>query len=712
MASDNLIRQDFNWFTGVVEDNLDPEQLGRVRVRCFGYHTERKDFIPTDKLPWAQVMMPVTSASQSGVGETPLGLVRGSWVVGFFQDGASAQHPIVMGTLAGKTSGVNYEVGFSDPTQQYPLADKLDQTDMPEEATDAYKESFSYKKKDEFRTSLDPIKTAMADTWELPAVATIIKPQYPKNHVKAGERTVPIVPVTAGSSKATGVLEDKETENFEGGSGLTPEKSMHVEEFDDTPGFERTSRMHKSGTYHEVTAEGNDTTVIVGDQFEIVVKDKNVAVKGNCNLTVDGNARTLIEGDHFVHVKGNRTELIEGTLTQTVLKDVTEDYRLNHVIDIGVDRTETIQNVLNQTVKGNVFETYDADQTLIIGGNVSEMVIGGVDETIGINKTENIIGNAELTIVGSRLESVLLDVTAIYGANATTSVAGNMGISLLGGGSSFHISSILGSQFDFNGTYGITLDGPNAAGVGAAPLGMVAVAGIEFPTWANDVVALITELAAQIAQCCAGAEIPDLTPIIQEHFGINVSVEALNITKKAGKPWAEPETGTWPTLSEKRVTVYSSLDADRIYYAENAIPTSTSPSVASGETISLTTLPVTLLIKAGTTDGVVMSDPVAYYYIENPFDLSDASAIPEDFGVEVSVQDIDWVWRRTIDLVDDYDNPPLENFGIDVSVQDITWAHMQTFVLEDSYGNPPLEDFGVEVSVQAITWQDINIIPI
>ena len=30
----------FVWFTGVVEDRNDPAKLGRVRVRCLGFHTE------------------------------------------------------------------------------------------------------------------------------------------------------------------------------------------------------------------------------------------------------------------------------------------------------------------------------------------------------------------------------------------------------------------------------------------------------------------------------------------------------------------------------------------------------------------------------------------------------------------------------------------------------------------------------------------------
>ena len=45
----------FVWFTGVVEDRNDPDKLGRVRVRCLGFHTEDLVDIPTADLPWATV---------------------------------------------------------------------------------------------------------------------------------------------------------------------------------------------------------------------------------------------------------------------------------------------------------------------------------------------------------------------------------------------------------------------------------------------------------------------------------------------------------------------------------------------------------------------------------------------------------------------------------------------------------------------------------
>ena len=77
--------QNFVWFQGVIEDRNDPLKIGRVKIRCYGYHTENKQDLPTEDLPWATPITPVTSASVNGIGETPLGPVTGTWVVGFLE---------------------------------------------------------------------------------------------------------------------------------------------------------------------------------------------------------------------------------------------------------------------------------------------------------------------------------------------------------------------------------------------------------------------------------------------------------------------------------------------------------------------------------------------------------------------------------------------------------------------------------------------------
>ena len=111
-SDDQYIGGQFTWFTGIVKDINDPKNLNRVKVQALGFYD---DAIAVDDLPWATVMMPVTSASLKGVGGNHH-LEVGSWVVGFFRDGPSAQDPMVMGSIATQT----------DSTQDIPTESSVD----------------------------------------------------------------------------------------------------------------------------------------------------------------------------------------------------------------------------------------------------------------------------------------------------------------------------------------------------------------------------------------------------------------------------------------------------------------------------------------------------------------------------------------------------------------------------------------------------------
>jgi hypothetical protein len=104
----------FVWFIGVVEDRQDPEQLGRLRVRCFGYHTENKELIPTSALPWAHIVQPPNLPASYTAKE-------GDMVFGFFLDADSAQLPMIVGVIPGKPSSKpDKSKGFADPNGKYP----------------------------------------------------------------------------------------------------------------------------------------------------------------------------------------------------------------------------------------------------------------------------------------------------------------------------------------------------------------------------------------------------------------------------------------------------------------------------------------------------------------------------------------------------------------------------------------------------------------
>ncbi len=115
----------FVWWNGVVEDRKDPLFLGRCRVRILGWHTADKSELPTENLPWAFPIMPITSASQSGAGEAPVGPVEGTWVMGFYRDGELAQEPVMMGTMHGIPENyAKINTGFNDSRLDVKDADR------------------------------------------------------------------------------------------------------------------------------------------------------------------------------------------------------------------------------------------------------------------------------------------------------------------------------------------------------------------------------------------------------------------------------------------------------------------------------------------------------------------------------------------------------------------------------------------------------------
>ncbi len=66
-------------------------------------------------------------------------------------------------------------------------------------------------------------------------------------------------------------------------------ESGHVFEVDDTPNAQRIHNYHRSGTYEEINVDGRRVTKVVGDDFEIVVKDKTLFVQGNINIEARGS---------------------------------------------------------------------------------------------------------------------------------------------------------------------------------------------------------------------------------------------------------------------------------------------------------------------------------------------------------------------------------------------------------------------------------------
>lgn len=86
------------WFLARVVNRQDPDESGRVQIRIYGIHTSNETDVPTESLPWAQVLLPSTEGGVSGLNRIPQ-LIPPALVFGIFLDGKTSQSPLVLGSL-------------------------------------------------------------------------------------------------------------------------------------------------------------------------------------------------------------------------------------------------------------------------------------------------------------------------------------------------------------------------------------------------------------------------------------------------------------------------------------------------------------------------------------------------------------------------------------------------------------------------------------
>lgn len=234
------------WFFGIVEDRNDPLNLGRVRVRIFGRHSDNKQLIPTESLPWAQILLPTNNPN-------PYPSKEGDSVLGMFLDGKNAQIPIILGTFSDLPQNAAVpNQGFNDVRTAEQLAKA-------------------------------PVKPNESAT------------NYPRN---LDEPTSSRLYRNESTDKSIVSLKESRRIPEEPSSGYAAvppynnvyeSESGHAIEIDDTPGAERLHFYHRSGSYVEYEANGDRVERIQNDKFTVVIGNDTVYVEGDVNVKVNGN---------------------------------------------------------------------------------------------------------------------------------------------------------------------------------------------------------------------------------------------------------------------------------------------------------------------------------------------------------------------------------------------------------------------------------------
>lgn len=397
-------------FVGVVEDRNDPEKIGRVKVRIYSIHTEDKTAIPTEELPWAMVLNGTNSASLSGIGHSPTGMVEGTWVFGVFLD-TEFQDPLVLGTIVGKPSEAAQDKGFFDhKNKTYPLNDtelsELGESSINRHAReDEAEDHLTLKSKR--NSKIKKVETSKA--FEIPSVQANKKDslyqrvEWKEPHPRYGGQ---------GDQQPSGPQSTYPLNH------VWYTEAGHLFEVDDTPGAERIHMYHKQGTFQEIQADGSRVTKVQGNDYEMFLKDKDILIKGDCNVTIEGNCRMLVkedliqevDGDYFLSVRGDYIKKVQGNESKEILSDKATQINGNKSERVSKNVTittvgnfiDSIKGLFTKTVTGEEKRTNLAQATHILPDNFTLLGANNLNIAAGGNLNIAAEGTMKLKSIGNQ----------------------------------------------------------------------------------------------------------------------------------------------------------------------------------------------------------------------------------------------------------------------------------------------------------------------
>jgi len=288
------------FYRAVIEDNNDPQKLGRVRVRIMGVHPDDKVKVPPDTLPWAEVMVSNIFGLNTGIGISAVPL-NGTWCWVFLESG-DYNKPVVVGLSVGTAVDVSGQDTFKDPDGVFPMKDRLDESDI--------------NRLSRVEKLSETIKQKIEDK------------QDKEGEFTAGETIEPLPKDGDGAYPDITTVETK---------------SGHVITVDDTPGNERIRLYHKSGSYMELRPDGTMVTKTVKNKhatttenvYEHIIKSMELIIDESRYTHIKRDNKYLIDKNEDTEIGGKRTEYVKGTQTETVDGAVSEKFNAGQTTNGG-----------------------------------------------------------------------------------------------------------------------------------------------------------------------------------------------------------------------------------------------------------------------------------------------------------------------------------------------------------------------------------------
>ena len=211
---------------------------------------------------------------------------------------------------------------------------------------------------------------------------------------------------------------------------VTQTESGHVTETDDTPGSERVSFFHRSGSNYEYFPNGDVIHQNVRDNYIHVFRDNYVHLGGYSTVTIDKGLKILVNSDEDdntpeknvnfdIHISGNANVNIyvhKGNMNVSLAEG-----------DLNMRVNKGDVNILQD--QGNYNHTVGGDYNLEVVGHMHTVVGGNVIHEIGGNRDERIDGEFDqkyLTNPSGYYAEYLEGAKRVYvSGNQIVQVAGN-----------------------------------------------------------------------------------------------------------------------------------------------------------------------------------------------------------------------------------------------------------------------------------------------
>lgn len=302
--------EDFQGFwIGVVENRIDPLELGRAQIRIYGVHNPSLTELPSQNLPWTQILQGMNGKQFSTPKESDVAF--GIWLDG------SKQIPLMLGVIPGfESNPPSVGSGFHDLRSQ---------------ATISLAPKIPVARK--YNTDGSGIKITEANTADPAVLESLRHPnvdEFNQLSISGVGRYQNLANTVIAARKSNLDKNIQSANNFKWSEpypaynpeypydNATVTESGHIIEYDDTPHSERIHIAHRTGSFMEWYPTGTKVEKITKSNYQIVMADDYLHVMGKVAITVGGDCLVRVQGDTILETGGKLTANVAGDMDFSV----------------------------------------------------------------------------------------------------------------------------------------------------------------------------------------------------------------------------------------------------------------------------------------------------------------------------------------------------------------------------------------------------------